>query len=175
MTNDATHSDASVLLNDVNADVGTYSLVTVNAKGLVTAARDLRPDDLAAEFPSKVEGSGYTTLPGGLLFQWGTTSFTGLPSTTIGVDKDGRPAFTSFGGVAAPVVFPVPFQQAVFSCTGTGANDGDFEEGCEVSVGIKSLSNTGALFSVGRVIGSNTATDKPDRETGDIMWMAIGK
>lgn len=194
MMTDQTASDGTLCLNTVNADVGTFSVLTVTAKGLVVAARALAATDVVTalgytpfnanaatnlvsmnQFPLIAAANGCTTLPNGLMFQWGTTHFTGVPSTPIEVAALDAPAFTSFIGVAAePVVFPQKFPHAVYSCIGTGVNNATYIEGAEMAIGIMQLSTSGVQFSAARVYGSNSSAIAPDGETGDIMWMAIG-
>jgi hypothetical protein len=186
-------SDGGLLLNTVNENIGTFGVLTVNAKGLVTAARVLGDADVTtalgfvpynaanpaqyvskSQFPMISGPNGATTLPNGLIFQWGTTTFSGVSSTMIEVAAFDAPSFNSFvGGVVPLVTFPMPFPTAALSCTGTGVNNSDFIEGCEMAVGIVSITAKAVQFSVGRVFGSNSK-DGRNTESGEIMWMAIG-
>src|ERR1700759_4688114 len=98
MTIDLSSSDATVVLNNVNSDVGTWGMLTVNAKGLVVAARNLTATDVSdalgyepianTDFPIAPLPNGSTALPNGLILQWGTVAFTGVPSTTFKIDAE---------------------------------------------------------------------------------------
>ena len=103
----------------------------------------------AGTFPlfgqNSVSSSGYTTLPGGVILQWGTNSINSSGSST-------------------PVSFPLAFPNAAFSVTFAAVNNqGNSPSANNIYVKSGTLAPTGF-----------TASNSSSGGTIAIFWMAVG-
>ncbi|ALJ36885.1 hypothetical protein D9623_16335 [Azospirillum brasilense] len=101
--------------------------------------------------------SGYFGLPGGLLLQWGTATFTD-PGSGLGA---------SYSTVAVTVPFPRPFSAAPWVVLVTGADAG---EGLEHTYGLAGKAADQCAIRAGRVAGGQGGG-----EVGSFNWLALGQ
>lgn len=112
-----------------------------------------------ADFPHSFETSGYTTLPNGLILQWGFTS-----SGAVLTNTETEGGLTWFFGSAA-VSFPEAFPNNVWSVVATPQDDtGHLLFNANISPGGMTVSGFSAVLHT-------TATDG---HSVNFFWMAIG-
>lgn len=134
---DSTAADGSMKLARGNAGATTQDVLTVDSLGL------------AKSFGS----SGYCTLPGGLIAQWGTTTIsTGAANT--------------WAGSVGNVTFPTAFTTAVYATVATSTNMSSVSsQSISLSMAQNNLSSA-SLYALTQVSAAPNV---------QINWIVIGK